>query len=74
MIGWISELLNIKQDPFQEKWVCISAAEKYCFDVDDKGHFNGIVGYDNGGNVVFVKIPRKHVIDQYNTFEDWKNC
>ena len=45
----------------------VHSAEKYCFVVDDEGHFNGIVGYDNGGNVVFVKIPHKHAIDQNNT-------
>ena len=45
----------------------VHSAEKYCFVVDDKGLFNGIVGYDNGGYVVFVKIPCKHTIDQSNT-------
>ena len=45
----------------------VHSAEKYCFVVDDKGLFNGIVGYDNGGNVVFVKIPHKHAIDHNNT-------
>ena len=45
----------------------VLSAQKDCVVVDDEGHFNGIVGYDKGGNVVFVKIPRKHAIDHNNT-------
>jgi len=32
----------------------VLSAQKDCDVVDDEGHFNGIVGYDNDGNVVFV--------------------
>jgi hypothetical protein len=45
----------------------VLSAQKDCVVVDDEGHFNGIIGYDKDGNVVFVKIPRKHAIDHNNT-------
>ena len=58
------QVVDIKRS-FQQKQN--GTHQKDFFVVDEEGHFNGIVGYDNGGYVVFVKIPCKHTIDQSNT-------
>jgi len=44
----------------------ILSAHKDCVVVDDK-EFIGIIGYDDNGNVMFIKVPRKHAINHDNT-------
>jgi hypothetical protein len=47
---------------------CVLSAVSDCIILDDeKSDFNGIIGFDEKDNVVFIKIPRKHAINHDNT-------
>ena len=51
----------------KEGYSIVHSAQKDCVVVDDEGHFNGIVGYDNSGNVVFVIIVEMLYLSRFLT-------
>jgi len=47
---------------------CVLSAASDCIILDDeKNAFNGIIGFDEKDNVIFIKIPREHAINHDNT-------